>query len=263
MCKSLSILLVDKNNPSPLKERIQKSGRSILVHTALDKDVFYRLAAQSDIGCLVISRSLFNAATTDEQEILQDIRQFHPLLPIFLDTDAPSDGHFGGGDHLNIGTQPLETMADTIEVAISSYQHEPVTPFFSVLQAYANKKKYSWHTPGHNGGAAFLPTNIGKTFYDFYGEKAFKADLSVSVPDLGSLLEHTSPIQEAEEEAAKAFMADRTYFVTNGTSTANKILWHARVSRNDSVLVDRNCHKSLVHAVIMTGARPQYIDKSL
>ena len=46
---------------------------------------------------------------------------------------------------------------------------------------------------------------------------------------------------------------------SNGTSTANKIVWHSMVGRDDLVLVDRNCHKSILHAIIMTGAIPLYL----
>ncbi len=80
--------------------------------------------------------------------------------------------------------------------------------------------------------------------------------------ELGSLLDHTGPIKDAENEAARNFGADHTFFVTNGTSTANKIVWHGTVARGDVVFVDRNCHKSLLHALIMTGAVPVYFTPS-
>ena len=81
----------------------------------------------------------------------------------------------------------------------------------------------------------------------------------MSVPELGSLLDHTGPLAAAEERAARNFGADHTFFVINGTSTANKIVWHSMVARDDLVLVDRNCHKSILHSIIMTGAIPLYL----
>ena len=81
----------------------------------------------------------------------------------------------------------------------------------------------------------------------------------MSVPELGSLLDHTGPVAAAEARAARNFGADHTFFVINGTSTANKIVWHSMVARGDLVLVDRNCHKSILHAIIMTGAIPLYM----
>ena len=135
-------------------------------------------------------------------------------------------------------------------------------PFFKALIHHAAQSNYSWHTPGHGGGVAFTKSPVGRAFHQFYGENTLRSDLSVSVPELGSLLDHTGPIHDAEQEAARNFGADHTFFVTNGTSTANKIVWHGSVARGDIVFVDRNCHKSLLHALIMTGAIPVYFTPS-
>ena len=96
-------------------------------------------------------------------------------------------------------------------------------------------------------------------FYEFFGENTLRSDVSVSVGQLGSLLDHTGPIAEGERNAARIFGADETLFVVGGTSTANKIIWHGMVSRGDLVLCDRNCHKSILHSLIMTGATPIYL----
>ena len=77
--------------------------------------------------------------------------------------------------------------------------------------------------------------------------------------ELGSLLDHTGPIAEGERNAARIFGADETLFVVGGTSTANKIVWHGMVGQGDLVLCDRNCHKSILHSLIMTGATPIYL----
>ena len=104
----------------------------------------------------------------------------------------------------------------------------------------------------------FLKSPVGHALHAFFGENTLRSDLSISVPELGSLLDHTGPVKAAEAYAAKVFGADHTYFVTNGTSTANKIVWHSMAGRDDLVIVDRNCHKSLLHILIMTGATPIY-----
>jgi arginine decarboxylase len=84
----------------------------------------------------------------------------------------------------------------------------------------------------------------------------------VSVGSVGSLLDHIGPIAEGERNAARIFGSDETLFVVGGTSTANKIVWHGMVSRGDLVLCDRNCHKSILHSLIMTGATPIYLTPS-
>ncbi len=77
---------------------------------------------------------------------------------------------------------------------------------------------------------------------------------------VGSLLDHTGPIAAGERNAARIFGSDETLFVVGGTSTANKIVWHGTVARGDLVLCDRNCHKSILHSLVMTGATPIYLD---
>ena len=106
---------------------------------------------------------------------------------------------------------------------------------------------------------AFRKSPVGQLFYEFFGENTLRSDISVSVGKLGSLLDHTGPIAEGERNAARIFGADETLFVVGGTSTANKIVWHAMVGRGDFVLCDRNCHKSILHSLIMTGATPIYL----
>src|SRR5262249_21181176 len=86
-----------------------------------------------------------------------------------------------------------------------------------------------------------------------------RSDLSISVGELGSLLDHTGPIGESEKYAARVFGAHRTYCVTNGTSTSNRILFMAAVTDGQIALCDRNCHKSIEHGLTMTGAIPNYL----
>ncbi len=136
---------------------------------------------------------------------------------------------------------------------------EKLPPFYKTLKNYARKKAALWSTPGHASGRGMQATPAGKDFYEFYGRNLFLSDLSSSVADLGSILEHEGPAGEAERQAAEIFGAQTTFFVLNGTSTANKIVFFATVAPNDVVLVDRNCHKSIMHAIIMNEAIPIYL----
>ncbi len=96
-------------------------------------------------------------------------------------------------------------------------------------------------------------------FYDFFGENVFKTDISISVPELGSLLDHSGLHKIAEEFIAEVFKADRSYIVTNGTSTANKMVGMYSASEGETILVDRNCHKSICHFMMMTNVIPLYL----
>lgn len=137
------------------------------------------------------------------------------------------------------------------------------TPFYDALREYVAMAKDAWHTPGHSGGESLLGSPWVEDFHDFVGENMLRADLSVSVPELDSLLHPTGVIQEAQARAAKAFGARETFFATNGSSTANKVILQSLLSPGDVLLLDRNCHKSVHHAVILSGARPVYLDASL
>ena len=86
-----------------------------------------------------------------------------------------------------------------------------------------------------------------------------RADVCNSVDELGQLLDHTGPVAASERNAARIFGAEHLFFVTNGTSTSNKIVWHYVVAPGDVVIVDRNCHKSVLHAITMTGAIPVFL----
>lgn len=149
--------------------------------------------------------------------------------------------------------------AQHIQHRIETYMNDLLPPFTRALFHFAEADEYTFCTPGHMGGTAFLRSPSGALFYDFYGENVFKADLSVSMTSLGSLLDHTGPHRDAEALAAKVFGSDKTFFVTNGTSTSNKIVGMYSASDGDTVLVDRNCHKSLTHLLMILDVKPIYL----
>lgn len=142
-------------------------------------------------------------------------------------------------------------------------QEKARTPFYDTLKSYVLMAKDSWHTPGHSGGDSLRDSPWVADFHEFIGEHVFDADLSVSVPMLDSLMEPTGVILEAQKIAAKAFGARRTFFATNGTSTANKVIFQTLLAPGEKLLLDRNCHKSVHHGVVLSGAHPVYLDSSV
>src|SRR3954447_16968879 len=142
-------------------------------------------------------------------------------------------------------------------------QERSRTPFYDQLKNYVWMAKDSWHTPGHSSGESLRGSPWVNDFYDFMGEHVFDADLSVSVKMLDSLMEPTGVIAEAQTIAAKAFGARRTFFATNGTSTANKVIFQTLLAPGEKLLLDRNCHKSVHHGVVLSGAHPVYLDSSV
>ena len=142
-------------------------------------------------------------------------------------------------------------------------QERARTPFYDQLKNYVWMAKDQWHTPGHSSGESLRGSPWVNDFYEFMGEHVFDADLSVSVPMLDSLMEPKGVIAEAQAMAAKAFGARRTYFATNGTSTANKVIFQTLLAPGEKLLLDRNCHKSVHHGVVLSGAHPLYLDSAL
>ncbi len=134
------------------------------------------------------------------------------------------------------------------------------TPFFSAIQDHARRPVGVFHALPVARGGSVVASKWIKDLADFYGLNLLLAETSATSGGLDSLLAPVHTLKKAQELAARAYGAKHTFFVTNGTSTANKIVHQALVAPNDVVLVDRNCHKSHHHALMLTGARPAYLD---
>ena len=139
---------------------------------------------------------------------------------------------------------------------------EAGTPFFSRLRQYVARDLDAWHTPGHSGGESFRNSASAAGFARFMSKSLFESDLSVSVDELDSLLEPCGVIAEAQRLAAQTFGARRSYFVTNGSSTSNKIILQALIQPGDKLLLDRNSHMSAHQGMFLAGARPVYLNSS-
>lgn len=160
---------------------------------------------------------------------------------------------------INIFEDTADFIKGRIENLTDNYINSIKPVFFGKLMDYIEKYKYPWHTPGHIGGTMFITNPVGKMMLDFFGENTLRSDLSISVPELGSLLDDEGPIKDAEENSARVFSADKTYYVLNGTSSVNQIIWKGRVTEGDLAFVDRNCHKSLNYGMVVSEAIPMYM----
>lgn len=198
-------------------------------------------------------------------EILNTLRSRNKNVPVFLmasRTSAsaiPTEILSKVNDFIWLWEDTSDFLAGRIMAAIEQYREYILPPMFKALAEFANVHEYSWHTPGHTGGTAFLKSAVGRAFFNFFEEPVFRSDLSISVGALGSLLDHSGPIGESEKYIARVFGADRSYTVTNGSSTSNRVILMASVTRNQVALCDRNCHKSVEHAITMSGAIPTYL----
>ncbi len=205
------------------------------------------------------------AAIAQLRAFVEEIRFRNADIPIFLYGETRTSRHVPNDvlrelhGFIHMFEDTPEFVARYIAREARNYLDSLAPPFFRALTHYAADSSYSWHCPGHSGGVAFLKSPVGQMFHQFFGENLLRADVCNAVEELGQLLDHTGPVAASERNAARIFHADHLFFVTNGTSTSNKIVWHSTVAPGDVVVVDRNCHKSLLHAITITGAIPVFL----
>jgi arginine decarboxylase len=257
-----------------LAEAIQKEGMAVLGITSYgDLTSFAQQQSRASAFLLSIDDEEFGGGSKEETAIaLKSIRAFveeirfkNADIPIYLYGETRTSRHIPndilrelhGFIHMHEDTP--EFVARHILREARLYLDSLAPPFFRALVNYAQDGSYSWHCPGHSGGVAFLKSPVGRMFHQFFGENMLRADVCNSVDELGQLLDHTGPVAASERNAARIFSCDHLFFVTNGTSTSNKIVWHSTVAPDDIVVVDRNCHKSILHSIIMTGAIPVFL----
>ena len=251
---------------------IEKEGFEVLGATTYgDLSQFAQQQSRASAFILSIDDEEFTAgpeldpAVLNLRKFIEEVRFKNAEVPIYLYGETRTSQHLPNDilrelhGFIHMFEDTPEFVARHIIREAKSYMDGLAPPFFKALVDYAQDGSYSWHCPGHSGGVAFLKSPVGRMFHQFFGENMLRADVCNSVDELGQLLDHTGPIFESERNAARIFNADHCFFVTNGTSTSNKMVWHHAVAPGDVVVVDRNCHKSILHAIIMTGAVPVFL----
>jgi arginine decarboxylase len=152
--------------------------------------------------------------------------------------------------------EPLEIHLAILQGVAERFE----TPFFDNLKRYAQKPVGTFHALPIARGKSVFRSDWIRDMGEFYGPTLFLAESSATTGGLDSLLEPTGNIKRAQDAAARAFGADRVFFVTNGTSTSNKMVYQALLAPGDIVVVDRNCHKSHHYGMVLAGAQPCYVE---
>ncbi|MEY3721341.1 MAG: hypothetical protein RL618_1860 [Pseudomonadota bacterium] len=257
-----------------LADAMEKEGMEVLGVTSYgDLSQFAQQQSRASAFILSIDDEEFGGGTPEETEealkslraFVEEIRYKNAEIPLYLYGETRTSRHIPNDilrelhGFIHMFEDTPEFVARHIIREARSYLDGLAPPFFRAMVHYAQDGSYSWHCPGHSGGVAFLKSPIGQMFHQFFGENMLRADVCNAVEELGQLLDHTGPVAASERNAARIFNADHCYFVTNGTSTSNKMVWHSTVAPGDIVVVDRNCHKSVLHSIIMTGAIPVFL----
>jgi arginine/lysine/ornithine decarboxylase len=227
------------------------------IHALADESALFELAASNGLLQAVV---LDTAGLPDVRATVSHLRALRSEIDLFLAVTS-------GAEFDDIGAQLLERDDPRVEILLRQLRRaigrRARTPFADTLREYVEGARDAWHTPGHSSGDGLRDSPWVADFYRMMGEHVFNADLSVSVQELDSLLDPVHVLQEAQDLAAVAFGARRTFFVTNGTSTANKVIVQHVLGNGGKMIVDQACHKSVHHAAVLFGIDPVYLPASV
>jgi arginine decarboxylase len=190
------------------------------------------------------------------------VRRWRPELDVYLTTDRDVASLAGSAEAAPIRRifygveEPMEIHLAILDGVKDRYE----TPYFDNLKRYAQRPIGTFHALPIARGKSIFKSNWIRDMGEFYGANLFLAESSATTGGLDSLLEPTGNIKVAQDKAARALGGDRSFFVTNGTSTSNKIVHQAVLKPGDIVLIDRDCHKSHHYGLVLAGAQPLYID---
>lgn len=222
------------------------------------------ITSNAAIDCMLVEWNPENSA--EIIEFLKETRIRHEKVPVFLLVGSHADNAAIDSHVIRLISETFIILDDTIDfmigrlsAAIARYEKAILPPLMAAMMEYAKLKEYSWSAPGHQGGIGFCKTPVGRKFFDFYGENLFRTDMGIERTSLGSMLDHTGAFGESEKYVARVFGADRSYSLVGGSSESNRTIMQACCVEDDTVVCDRNCHKSIEQGLILTGANPVYM----
>ena len=148
-------------------------------------------------------------------------------------------------------------MAKSLKINREMKIHEVIkikAPIVEALKNAVEHPTYQFHIPGHTKGRA-----VFSDFKKLIGEKALNVDTTDEFDNLGTLHPATGPIEEAQELAAQAFGAEKTFFLLNGSTAGNMAIGMACTKAGQKVIINRNCHRSALTGLMISGAEPIWI----
>lgn len=249
-----------------LVEAIGEEGYEV-VRTSTPDDGLSLVKSDPSHSAILLDWDLPEEHSFDERaalKIIREVRRRNKRIPIFLIADRtlvdelPLEVVKQVHEYIHLFGDTPAFIANRVDFAVERYHEQLLPPYFRELKKYTDQGAYSWDAPGHMGGVALLKHPVGMEFHQFFGENILRSDLGISTAPLGSWLDHIGPPGESERNAARIFGADWTFYVLGGSSTSNQIVGHGVIGRDDIVLADANCHKSICYALTITGARPVY-----
>jgi arginine decarboxylase len=221
-------------------------------HSRHDAPVLRHLMASMDQG----------EASDSALALAKTLKRIRPELDIYLVSNRNVE-ELAGNPEANVARRIFYSVEEVLELHLAileGVQDRYETPFFDNLKKYAQRPIGTFHALPIARGKSVFRSDWIRDMGEFYGPNLFLAESSATTGGLDSLLEPTGNIKQAQDKAARAFGADQVYFVTNGTSTSNKMAVQALLSPGDIAIVDRNCHKSHHYGMVLSGAQPLYVE---
>ncbi|MBD3654674.1 aminotransferase class I/II-fold pyridoxal phosphate-dependent enzyme [Kangiella sp.] len=278
MLPLLKILLIEDDKPilSELTHNLSKTidnfERTDVTLEVIECDTLAKgldyIRDDGDIQAVIVSWQIReNAIANRYAQFIDELKSIRLELPVYvLGDDSKGLDIVNESEYIESFFFKDDVLSDPESILgyiINDFDDRCETPFWTAYKRYVAESNDSWHTPGHSGGASFRNSPYIRDFYQFYGRNVFVGDLSVSVDSLGSLSDSTNYIGRAQQAAATTFEVKRTYFVTNGSSTSNKIILQTLLRKGDKVIIDRNCHKSVHYGILQSGSMPIYLSSIL
>ncbi len=256
------VVIVDSGVEALMAARLNAGIQACVIRRRFGHDCSLDLSSLGDFTDPTIADDLADLSPEDRAQVLaRRMAQLRPEIDLYLMADIGVEEmagrvshHFRRVFHAREGL--LELHLSLLAGVGARYR----TPFFDALRTYSQRPTGVFHALPISQGKSIVNSHWIKDMVGFYGLDIFLAETSATGGGLDSLLEPTGPLREAQKLAAEAFGARQTYFVTNGTSTANKIVAQAVVAPGDIVLVDRNCHQSHHYGLMLAGAHVNYLD---
>ena len=257
------LVVVSSGDEALIAARLNVNLQAVVIRRRFSHQSTRDLTSLAEFVDTRVSEELDDHKSPDERaEILAgSLHELRPELDMYLMTEIEVEqiaGRLGATFdrvfHAREGV--LELHLSILHGVAERYR----TPFFSALKQYSHRPTGVFHALPISQGKSIVNSHWIKDMLSFYGLDVFMAETSATCGGLDSLLEPTGPLREAQELAAKAYGSRHSYFVTNGTSTANKIVTQSLVAPGDIVLLDRNCHQSHHYGMMLAGANVVYLE---
>ncbi len=257
------LVVVSSGDEALIAARLNVNLQAVIIRRRFSHQSTRDLSTLSEFVDTDVTHELADHQSPDEraQILAVSLAKLRPELDLYLMTEIEVETIAGRlGQYFRRVFHAREGMLELHLSILQGVAARYRTPFFSALKQYSHRPTGVFHALPISQGKSIVNSHWIKDMVGFYGLDVFMAETSATCGGLDSLLEPTGPLREAQQLAAQAYGSRHTYFVTNGTSTANKIVTQALVAPGDIVLLDRNCHQSHHYGMLLAGANVVYLE---